>query len=188
MLDEAGVAATPGLDFDAGRAATTSASPSPARTPIASSGAAPQGLAALKRETGRARHPPRSFSSVADDHSPVRAALVRDHQPARFGRSGSDGGVSTTATGSGTGFGAGAGSSSEGARPAAPSPPALPGRPARQLSVAAGDTASDTAAALTGSSPPRNADGASAAPSSPSTEATGRSSMDGSSPLWWAWS
>ena len=36
-------------------------------------------------------------------HSPVRAALVRDHQPARFGRSGSDGGVSTIATGSGAG-------------------------------------------------------------------------------------
>src|SRR5206468_1166179 len=35
---------------------------------------------------------------------PVIAALALDHQPARFGRSGS-GGVSTTATGSGSGAG-----------------------------------------------------------------------------------
>ena len=63
-------------------------------------GPPPQGLAALKRETGPAPRPtPLHFAWAVCAYSPVSAALVRDHQPARFGRSGSAG-VSTTATGS----------------------------------------------------------------------------------------
>ncbi len=55
-------------------------------------GAPPDGLAALKREAGPAEEAgPASIYFSATAYSPVRAALVRDHQPARFGRSGSGG-------------------------------------------------------------------------------------------------